>query len=254
MTFFRIKDWNVHFENNRTRDLKVMAWIPVPNKHDGDGYTALVDRENGSAILGAWLVILQVASKCDPRGSLLRDGKKPHTSHSIARITRLPAGIIQEALDICSKEVQWIEIVELTDNPQEGAVIPQEGAITPHPTDEEGKGMELKEEKGTCSVFSEEPSWSEFWEYCKSPHCGIAAEWFARDKFQAQDIKGWNEVRDWRKFALRVRGWWDNDGRPMTPPSRNGQASKKPIHHLRDMTYDARTPEQIAEQEARGLR
>ncbi len=35
-----IRNWSENFENNRTRDLKEMKWIPVPNKHDGDGYTA----------------------------------------------------------------------------------------------------------------------------------------------------------------------------------------------------------------------
>ena len=154
MTLYRIKDWSVHFENNRTRELKAMAWVPVPNKQDGDGYTTLVSRENGAAILGAWLVILQIASKCDPRGTLLRDGKKPHDPHSLARISRLPAGIIQEALEICVKEVQWIEIVEDITIPQDGATIPQGGAPRVCARNE-GKGMELKEQKEGANVPAE---------------------------------------------------------------------------------------------------
>ena len=67
---------------------------------------------------------------------------------------------------------------------------------------------------------SEIPTWNEFWEYCQSPQCGIAAEWFAKDKYLSVD--DWSKKRDWRKFALRVRGWWDNDGRPMKPPQKNG--------------------------------
>ena len=71
---------------------------------------------------------------------------------------------------------------------------------------------------------SEIPSWNEFWEYCQSPQCGIAAEWFAKDKYLSVD--DWSKKRDWRKFALRVRGWWDNDGRPMTPPQKQTNGSK----------------------------
>jgi len=74
------------------------------------------------------------------------------------------------------------------------------------------------------SALSEIPSWEEFWEFCKSPHCGIAAEWFAKDKFLAVD--DWTKKRDWKKYALRVRGWWDNDGRPMSPPQKQTNGSK----------------------------
>jgi len=85
---------------------------------------------------------------------------------------------------------------------------------------------------------AEIPSWKEFWEYCQSIHCGIAAEWYAKDKFWAAGQDKWKGKSDWRAYARRVRGWWDNDGRPMRPPQRNG-AAKKPIQHLQDATHDA---------------
>ena len=83
---------------------------------------------------------------------------------------------------------------------------------------------EREREEAPLSESSEIPSWEEFWEFCKSPHCGIAAEWFAKDKFLAVD--DWTKKRDWKKYALRVRGWWDNDGRPMTPPQKQTNGSK----------------------------
>lgn len=111
---YRIKDWDRHFENNRTREMKtVMRWIPVPNKHDGDGYCTLVDRPDGAAMLGCWLAILQVASKCDRRGTLLRSASSPHTAGTISRIVRLPEDLLQKALDLlASDEIGWIEVVE----------------------------------------------------------------------------------------------------------------------------------------------
>lgn len=162
MKLYRVKDWNERYENNRTRDLKNMAWVPVPNSHDGDGYTALVCQPDGPALFGAWTVILQVASRCgNPalccggRGTLLRDTGIPHDASSIARMTRFPKDVIAKALEVLSSaEIQWLTCEEMPTKaqiPQEGAgkphpdaAKPQEGAPKPHPTDEEQKGMEQK--------------------------------------------------------------------------------------------------------------
>jgi len=145
---YSVADWQNRYENNRTRELKAMNWVPVPNSHDGDGYTQLVCRENGAAYLGAWLAILQVASKCDPRGTLLRDGGKPHDATSISRMTRLPVEIIQATLDVCLNECNWLTV----NGRQEGAAKPQEGAAKPHPTDEEWNGREWKGKNGNSAA------------------------------------------------------------------------------------------------------
>jgi hypothetical protein len=89
--------------------------------------------------------------------------------------------------------------------------------------------------------FSEIPSWNEFWEYCQSPQCGIAAEWFAKDKYLSVD--DWSKKRDWRKFALRVRGWWDNDGRPMNPPHKNGKEVSPNVAAIQNQTALERVEE-----------
>lgn len=146
----RIRDWEKHFENNRTRDMKNMSWIPVPNKHDGDGYTILVDHKNGAAHLGAWMVILQVASKCDPRGTLLRGNGRPHNAGSISRVTRIPEQIIEEAVNrLCGDEIGWLEIIDSLGNPtipQEGAGSPQVGAEKPQEGIPLGKGRKGRKE------------------------------------------------------------------------------------------------------------
>lgn len=124
MTTYRIRDWNKHFENNRTRDLKELRFVIFPNKHDGDGYTELLDHPNGAAHYGAWCALVQVASKgqhpaggcgnpagcCDCRGILLRHGAKPHDSASLARLTRMPAVIFDEVLPRLN-QIGWVEIV-----------------------------------------------------------------------------------------------------------------------------------------------
>jgi len=132
---YQIKDWYSQFENNRTRELKRMDWVPVPNKMDGLGYTELVDHPNGAAHLGAWLAIIEIASRQKVRGTLPQDGAG--LPQGLARISRLPAGIFEEVIPRLLK-IGWIQtILEVTDIPREGAGIPQEGAGIP----QEGAGI-----------------------------------------------------------------------------------------------------------------
>ena len=121
MSTYRIKDWSKHFENNRTKDMKTMRWVPVPNKHDGDGYTELLEHPNGAAHFGAWVACVQVASKCRERGTLLRGTCEAHDSASLARITRIPREVWDEALPRLVS-IGWLETCDI---PQEGAEEPQ---------------------------------------------------------------------------------------------------------------------------------
>jgi uncharacterized phage protein (TIGR02220 family) len=148
---YRIANWAALYENNRTRELKSLTWVPFPNSHDGDGYTALMSQKNAEQLLGAFVVIVQVASKCDPRGTLLRGPAMPHTAASIARITRFSERTIQRCLDVCcDPEIGWILRENANEN-GENATIPQDAATScdrAAPSCLEGKGMEGKEQKG----------------------------------------------------------------------------------------------------------
>lgn len=140
MQVYRITNWNEHFENNRTRELKVLSWIPVPNKQDGDGYTELMDHKNGVAHFGCWHAILQVASKCDPRGTLLRDGKRAHDLASLSRITRISTSILKAAIERLLI-IGWLEVY---DNP---ALPCDNPAIECRPPEgKEGKGKKGRED------------------------------------------------------------------------------------------------------------
>lgn len=148
-TCFQVKDWSSNYENNRTKELRKMTWVPVPNRMDGDGYTELLDHPNGAAHFGAWNAIVQIASKCEPRGTLLRDCGRPHTSQSLARMSRIPAAVFEEALDRLV-EIGWLERLGTPDQqdtriPHEGATIPPQGAASraraPERKGTEGNGM-----------------------------------------------------------------------------------------------------------------
>jgi hypothetical protein len=137
-TCIEIIDWDKHYEINRTRELKKMSWVPIPNKLDGDGYTLLVEHPNGAAHFGAWIALVEVASRCDKRGTLMRDNRTPHDIASLQRITRIPVKIWQEALPRLVS-IGWIKGYII---PQEGAVKPQGGAEIPryiHTDKQEGR-------------------------------------------------------------------------------------------------------------------
>lgn len=148
MQVYRITRWHDHFENNRTRELKRLDWVPVPNKMDGDGYTELVGHDNGAAHLGAWLAIVEVASKCDPRGTLLRENLTPHDAGSLSRVTRLPTPVFTEVLPRLVR-IGWVELYNL--ETQEVITIPQDDAIKSQDAAHiEGKGREGKSESASA--------------------------------------------------------------------------------------------------------
>lgn len=111
---YSIRDWNQHFECAQSSRAKSLTWVAVPNKHDGKSFRRLMRMKNGIALYGAWILIVQVASKCPCRG-VLADSDGPLSSGDIADKTLVDSKIIQAALDACcSREIGWIEKREIT--------------------------------------------------------------------------------------------------------------------------------------------
>jgi hypothetical protein len=110
---YQIRDWNDLYETHQTRRLKRLQWVPVPNRMDGDGYAELVEGPAGAANLGCWLAILEIASRCEPRGTLARDlrGIDAHDARSLARIARLPVQTMEAAIDRLL-HIGWLTAVE----------------------------------------------------------------------------------------------------------------------------------------------
>lgn len=133
--------WDDNYENNRTRTMKKMEWVPIPNRMDGLGYATLVDHPNGAAHLGAWLAIVEIASKQDVRGTIPQEPAV--LCRSLARISRLPADIFEEVLPRLV-EVGWIQSL---------VAIPQEPAGKPH----DGAEERLRARAGASVPFSSIP-------------------------------------------------------------------------------------------------
>jgi len=98
--------------------------------------------------------------------------------------------------ELCCGVLQWIETVEVTPIPQEGAEKPQEGALLPQGGDEEGKGKkgrERREENG-----SKHPSLEEVKLCCsKTGLPDSDAIWF------------WNkcEANGWTNGGNKIKSW-----------------------------------------------
>jgi hypothetical protein len=185
---YQIVDWDKHYENNRTREMKHMAWVPMPNRQDNDGYTELLDHANGASHFGAWCALVEVASRCVTRGTLLRDSGKAHDSISLERITRIPVNVWNEVFPRLLS-IGWISNCDTSQEgapePQEGAPEPQEGAEIPQdstPLGNEGK----KEQK---ELYAEGVSMT------KPEHSALIAQYGERvvklaiEKVAAQQIK-----------------------------------------------------------------
>lgn len=158
----RIKDWDINFEKNRTRAIVgQLKWLALKINHDSDGYTELVDHQSGAAHFGCWIALLQVAARCQPRGTLMRKCGNSHDLDSLARITRLPGNLFQEAVPRLIK-IGWIEEIE-PKNPiwHEGADKAHLGVSTGHNSTVHNRTEDLSlsgKKKKPKKIFSETSS------------------------------------------------------------------------------------------------
>lgn len=140
---YKIRDWNDLYENNRSRTVKDLSWVAIPNKHDGENFTLIMAHKDGAKIFSAFVLMVQVASKCSPRGTLIKDNGTPHTVSSLSAKCRCPDSWFEIAFDYLEKSTDWLEIETLADGCQETDRMLTGNC---HPTDEERKeGIEKKE-------------------------------------------------------------------------------------------------------------
>lgn len=112
---YTIRDWDTQFENNRSRSVEELNQVPMPNRHDGENYTLIVTHKDGAEIFSAWNLIVQVASKCQPRGVLIRGNGSPHDASSLALKTRAPEIWFSKALKFLPEHTDWLLVTEFTE-------------------------------------------------------------------------------------------------------------------------------------------
>lgn len=239
MKVYRIRNWNKHFENNRTRDLKRMEWVPIPNKHDGDGYTELLDHQNGLAHYGAWCLLIQVASKCGEvapkcggRGTLLREGAKPYDATSLARVTRSSQQMFEEAIPRLVL-IGWLEVIDVDDKELPTNPAPSCGETAPRcvAVPMEWNGMERKGTESThiarvnFAIPANEAEAVEF-----AAKAGVAPD-FAKALYHQCEGRGWvdgsgNQIQMWSSYAKGrfLKEAFNN------PPTAKGKSATRPDH------------------------
>lgn len=106
-TLFEIRDWDSLFENHASRKLKGLGWVPIPNGHDSLAYCRMMARKDGPEIFAAWILIVQLASRCSDRGTLASSDGRPYCPEEMATKTRGPERIFSLALPyLC--QVGWM--------------------------------------------------------------------------------------------------------------------------------------------------
>lgn len=136
---YRIIGWDENFENNRTREMQVMRWTPIPNSFDGDRISELIHL-GGAESYGAWCALLGIAGRCGVRGTLLRSTGKPHDAESMSIITGIAASAFEKMFTIAI----GVGLIDTCNIPQEPAEKCANPAGVAHPTAMEGNGMERK--------------------------------------------------------------------------------------------------------------
>lgn len=247
-----IKDWAILYENNRTRELKSLNWLPLPNRQDGDGYTQLLDHQNGASHLGLWTAVLQVASRCDPRGTLLRSCKKPHDFDSLSRITRVSRRLFDEAfprlIEIGWIDLQELDLKEIKEMSQDDAVLSQDDAALGRGktalngmNERMNEGAEKQPPAGQKKTEKKDaaytPGFTRFWD--AYPQCdqkvnkrGIFEKWKSRKLEDLTDeilagLARWKTSKKWRDGYVPLVSTWINQSR-WESPTNSAPIEKEP--------------------------
>ena len=102
-----IKDWDVHYENSRSRSVTSLSWVSIPNKHDGKGYNKVANSSKRCEIFSVMILAVQVASKMPKRG-ILADLDGDLTFEDMALKTRFPKKLFETWLPWLELETGWI--------------------------------------------------------------------------------------------------------------------------------------------------
>ena len=115
MNFYRIVDWAHRFENAGSRKYRRLSWVPMPNTHDGAGFRRIMREPDGVEIYGAWCLIVQVASKCPERGTLINDHGEPITAEDLADKCGGNIAIFERCFALLTEpRIAWLESASST--------------------------------------------------------------------------------------------------------------------------------------------
>jgi len=96
---YAVAHWGREFENDRSRGLHRIAWVPLPNRFDSAAYWRMMEEPDAAVLFASWVWIIQVASRCSTRGVLVKDSGIAHDAMSLAERVRGRPEWFARALD-----------------------------------------------------------------------------------------------------------------------------------------------------------
>jgi uncharacterized phage protein (TIGR02220 family) len=111
---YAITDWDKLYETHQTKILKNLRWVPVKNNWDGDSYSELMAQPDASTMFAAFILLAEVASRCSPRGLLIRTDGTPHDSRSLASRTRANPEWFEQSFGYLTDAAKWLTAWDVT--------------------------------------------------------------------------------------------------------------------------------------------
>lgn len=112
MKEYTIARWNEVYEDYRTRRVKVLSGVLLPNRFDAEGYGRIMAHPQAATIYTGWIHLVQIASRCDPRGKLVRSNGLPHTPETMSLKCKCPPEWFTLTLDFLERETDWLVVCE----------------------------------------------------------------------------------------------------------------------------------------------
>lgn len=115
---YQIRDWDRHFENNKSRLIGRCSWVSLPNKQHGMGYSRVVSEPDGAAIYGVFVMMVCACSQQEsPRsGWLTDDGTRsgaPWGPADLALKFRRPKSEIERAIEVLTdRKIGWLTAIQ----------------------------------------------------------------------------------------------------------------------------------------------
>lgn len=112
-SYFRVVGWHDRFENSTSRKLKALSFVLIANDQSDIAYRRVASMPDGAAILGAWLAVVQIASRGSvaERGALVKGGEALDAD-DLSLASGLPVKVFQRALEVLSNpKIGWLEKV-----------------------------------------------------------------------------------------------------------------------------------------------
>jgi len=131
---YRIKDYDKHFETNRTRSFKHCGRVTFPNDLNIPERMQLLKGESGPANLAVWISIVQwVTAQSWPREGYLTDNTRadgnPLDCDDLAQLISIPRAAVKGALErLIDKKIGWMEIITDGRSAEDADTLPARSA------------------------------------------------------------------------------------------------------------------------------